>query len=270
MTDRPRRVVAFDNTGTLSDVVLSVAAVSEDSTFDSRVPDIPPDRPTALVGLAIEEYGGFDVDGPLSAVIRDQSIPVHLALSNVETTAGEARNAILQDQETPARVVLDEVRSLEAELSAEFATWCDLPIGVQLAVDLSGGRIHRIIAYTTVPRAAARSVLETVDDAGWEVHVVSGDRAPILAAVTEALEIPAGRVHADQSKRGKAETISRLRTDGADIVVMVGDYENDIFAFEKADRAILIAPEDGEAPPPSLAETVDVVVPTLRDVPDIL
>lgn len=270
MTDGPRRVVAFDNTGTLSDVVLSVAAVTDDSTFDRRVPEIPPDRPAALVGLAIDEYGVFVVDGPLSAVIRDQSVPVHLALSNVETTDSKARDAVLTDQETPARVVIEEVRRLEAELSAEFSAWRDLPIGVQLAVDLTSGRIHRVIAYTTVPRTDAKTVLEAVTDAGWEVHVVSGDRAPILAAVTEALEIPVSRVHADQSKRGKAETISRLRANGADIVAMVGDYENDRLAFLSADRSILIAPDDADEPIPSLAEAVDVVVPTLSAVPDVL
>lgn len=270
MTDESRRVVAFDNTGTLSDVVLSVAAVSDDSTFDRRVPDIPADRPAVLVGIAIEDYGAFDVDGPLSAVIQDRSVPVHLALANVDTTASDARDALLRDQETPARTVLEEVRSLEAKLTAEFPAWCDLPIGVQLAVDLSAGRVHRVIAYTTVPRIAARSVLDTVMDAGWEVHVVSGDRAPILAAVTGALEIPAARVHADRSKQGKAETIRTLQRNGADVVAMVGDYENDRLAFERADRSILIATDDADETTKTLSDIVDVVVPSLNAVPDVL
>lgn len=267
MTETARRVVAFDNTGTLSDVVLSVAVVGDDPVFDRRVPDIPRDRPAALVGIATEDYGAFDVDGPLSAVIRERSVPVHLALANVETTANEAREALLRDEEAPARTVLEEIRSLEAELTAEHLPWGDLPIGVQLAVDLTAGRIHRIIAYTTVPRPTAASVLEAVTAAGWEVHVVSGDRAPILAAVTEAFEIPAARVHADQSKQDKAETVRTLQADGADIVAMVGDYENDRLAFQSADRAILIASDEATE---SLEDVVDVVVPSLRAVPEVL
>lgn len=270
MTETARRVVAFDNTGTLSEVVLSVAKVSADPVFDRRVPDIPADRPAALVGIATDDYRAFDVDGPLSAVIRERSIPVHLALANVETTASEARDALLRDEEAPARSVLEEVRSLEAELTAEFPTWGDLPIGVQLAMDLTAGRIHRIIAYTTVPHPTAASVLEAVTAAGWEVHVVSGDRAPILAAVTEALEIPTARVHADQSKQGKSETIRMLQTNGTDIVAMVGDYENDRLAFERADRSILIASDDADETTKTLSEIVDVVVPSLSGVPDVL
>lgn len=270
MTDTGRKVVAFDNTGTLSEVVLSVAMVSEDEVFDRRVPDIPPDREAALIGIAIEDYDVFDVESPVSAVIQHHEIPVHLALSNVETTDEAAREALLADHHTPARSIVAEVDSLRAHLRAERPSWKDLPIGVQLSVELPDGPIHRVIAYTTVPRRDAAYVVSAVQEDGWEAHVVSGDRSPILAAVSEALDIPSERVHTDQSPNGKAATLESLRANGATEVVMVGDYENDRAAFGVADRAILISADEGATTHPTLEDAADVVVSSLAAVPDVL
>lgn len=270
MTETGRKVVAFDNTGTLSEVVLSVAKVSDDEVFDQRVPEIPTQRKAALIGLAIEEYEVFDVDDPVSEVIRRHQVPVNLALSNVDTTDQAARRALLADQKTPAGVIVAEVDSLRTHLRAERPSWADLPIGVQLSVELPDGPIHRVIAYTTVPQRDAAYVLAAVQEAGWEAHVVSGDRAPILAAVTDALDISADRVHADQSPRGKAATVESLRADGASQVVMVGDYKNDLPAFEVADLAILIATEDVADDHPALRDAADVVVSSLASVPQVL
>jgi soluble P-type ATPase len=269
MSETGRKVIAFDNTGTLSEVVLSVAMVSEDDVFDRRVPDIPADRPAALIGIAIEDYEVFDVEGTVSGVLQRHEIPVHLALSNVETTDEAARQALLADQQTPARSIVAEVDSLRAHLRAERPSWRELPIGVQLSLELPDGPIHRVIAYTTVPRRDGAYVVSAVREAGWEAHVVSGDRAPILAAVSEALDIPSGRVHPDQSPPGKAATLESFRADGATEVVMVGDYKNDLAAFETADLAILIANEEADSHP-ALQEVADVVVSSLASVPDVL
>lgn len=270
MTETGPNVVAFDNTGTLSEVVLSVGMVTEEDVFDQRVPDIPTDREAALIGIAIENYDVFDVGGPVSEVIQRQEIPVHLALSNVETTDEAARRALLADQYTPARAIVAEVESLRAHLRAERPSWKDLPIGVQLSVELPDGPIHRVIAYTTVPQRDAAYVLSAVQEAGWEAHVVSGDRAPILAAVTEALDVPPQRVHADQSPSDKAETLESLRADGATQIVMVGDYQNDLAAFGVADKAILIVTDEDADTHPALQDAADVVVSSLAAVPEVL
>lgn len=266
MTDNQRRVVTLDNTGTLSTVVLSVASIDADPVFDQPVPDIPADTPTALVGLGVTDLSVFDTDQTLGTTIETEGIPVHLALSNGETTAAAARRALLADESTPARVVLEEATALRDTLEAEYPAYATMPIGVQVAVALPDGGVKRVLAYTTVPRPEAADVVRSITKAGWEVHIVSGDRDHVLRAVAAELSIPEDCIHADASAADKARTIRALQADGASTVVMVGDYVNDREAFAAADRAILV----GADPPSSLKSMVDTVTPSLAEVPDLL
>ena len=274
-----RGVVAFDNTGTLSDPVVEWAAVSDDAMAETPVPEMPTDRPTALASVALDDYDVFDADESLGAVVAAADLPVTLALSNVETTAEAVREAVVADDEVPARAVIQQVEALIERASAEFSR-DDPPVGVQLAVDLDTGRIHRVFAYTTVPRAVAAEVVGRTRELGYEPHVVSGDATHILRRVAEEVGVPAANVHAYQSATDKADTLSALRTDGAS-AVMVGDYVNDRFALELADLGILVRegdPDDGPAdradgpadPDDGLADRADATVAGIEDVPAIL
>lgn len=265
--DENRGVVAFDNTGTLSDPVVEQADVREDAAFDAPVPEMPPDRPTALASIALDEYDAFDADDPLGAVVADRDVPVTLALSNVTTTAEETREAIVADDGVPARSVTEQVETLVERVGAEFSL-DDPPVGVQLVVDLDAGRIHRVIAYTTVPRAVAAEVVGRVRELGYEPHIVSGDATHILGRVADEVAVPESNVHAYQSADGKAAVLSEFRTASGGEVVMVGDYVNDRFAFEVADTGVLIRRDDG--PYETLADLADATVEGIEDVPEVL
>ncbi|MFB6112405.1 MAG: HAD family hydrolase [Halobacteriaceae archaeon] len=269
MTEAVSPVVAFDNTGTLSEVVTSVGRLSESSIFDAPVPEIPSAHPVALVGLAVRDHSCFETEETLAAVVEAAEIDVHLALANVEVDDTAVRSALLADTEAPARAVSREVNALHSQLETAQSARPEVPLGVQLVVGLAPPRIHRIIAYTTVPRPGARRVLGRMGAAGWAVHLVSGDRAPILAAVAEHLGIPPAHVHPDQSAADKAATIRALRR-RAPCVAMVGDYVNDRAAFEAADSAVLIAGDGDEPPPDALVSIADVVVESLDAIPDVL
>jgi soluble P-type ATPase len=260
-----RGVVAFDNSGTLSDPVVAGTETGDDPAFQQAVPEIPPERPAALVSIALEEYAAFGTDEPLGRVVDDAAFPVGLALSNVTTTPEDARDAVVADDVVPARTVAEQVEELVGEVSDRFPGR-EPPIGVQLVVDLDAGRIHRVLAYTTVPRPVAPAVVDAVREIGYEPHIVSGDAEHILHAVADAVSVPTANVFPYQSASDKADTLATLRGAGGDIV-MVGDYVNDRYALDAADVGILI--DDGGADP-ELTAAADDTVPTIDEVPEAL
>ena len=258
-----RGVVALDNSGTVSDAVVETVGYLDDVDLDCPVPAVRVDRPVVLVNVALDGFALLDTDAPLGRVLADADAPIHLALSNVEITEAEARRATLADGVTPARPLFDATERLRRRVVDEHGR-DDPPIGVQLAVELDPGRVHRGFAYASVPRPESRSTVEALRDRGFDVHLVSGDAAGVLEAVAAQVGIAPENVHAYQSPDGKAETVAALRERSGGPVVMVGDYVNDRLAFERADRAVLVC-TDGE-PDPTLARRVDAVAGSLSEV----
>lgn len=268
-TSRDRGIVAFDNSGTVSDVVVEAVGFTDDADYDVPVPGVRRDRPTVLVNVCLGDVGALDTDAPLGTVLGETDVTVHLALSNVEVddpvgaVETGVRRSLLADATTPARPLFDAAARLRGRVAEEHG-YDDPPIGVQLTIELAPATVHRGYAYASVPRSESRPTVEAIRELGFDVHIVSGDARDVLEAVAEHVGVPRENVHALQSPDGKAETVTALQglTDGR--VVMVGDYVNDRLAFERADHAVLVC-EDGD-PDPTLARRVDAVAGSLSDV----
>lgn len=258
-----RGVVAFDNSGTVSDVVVETVGFTDDADFDRPVPAVREDRPTALVNVAVAGPSIPDTDAPLGTVLAEAGEPLHLALSNGETTVEEARQGAFADIVAPSRPLFEATQRLRERVTREHGHEDPL-IGIQLCVEPGTGTIHRGFAYASVPREEAREVVAAVRDRGFDVHLVSGDARHVLESVAERVGVRVANVHAHQSPEDKAETISALRDRSDGPVVMVGDYVNDRPAFERADRAVLVCP--GTDPDPDLARRVDAVAGSLSEV----
>lgn len=256
-------VVAFDNSGTVSDVVVETVAFTDDADYDVPVPGVRTDRPTALVNVALDDLGVLATDASLGAVLGEVGTDVHLALSNVEVGRSEAARSVLADADTTARPLFDAAERLRERVAEGYGRE-DPPVGVQLTVELEPGTVHRGFAYASVPRSEARSTVAGVRERGFDVHLVSGDAMPVLEAVASHVGVPAGNVHALQSPVDKAETLASLRERIDGPVVMVGDYVNDRLAFERADRAVLVCRD--EKPDPALVRRVDAVAGSLSEV----
>jgi soluble P-type ATPase len=260
-----RGVVALDNSGTTSDVLVEVVGFLDDEDEDlaEPVPTVRVDRPVALVNVELADLAVLDADGSLAAVLAASGVPIHLALSNVETGAAAARRATLADDAAPARPLFDAARRLRERVVDEHGEE-DPPIGVQLVVELEPGTIHRGFAYASVPRSDAASAVAAMRGRGFDVHLVSGDAAHVLESVAARVGVPVDNVHPYQSPEAKAETVSALRERDGGPVVMVGDYVNDRLAFERADRAVLLCTE--AEPDADLARRVDAVAGSLSEV----
>lgn len=265
-TERPG-VVAFDNSGTLSRSDVEVLDVGGDPEFQRRVPSIPGHRRAALVSLDRTGFADFETDEPLGAVLQAGDHRLHLTLSNGDTTVEEAAAAAQEEGTVPARRVADAVEGLVRRVDPP-EPGREAPVAVQFVVDLDARRVHRVLAYTSVPVPDARGVVDAVRDRGYEPHIVSGDAPHILEGIAETLGVAPGNVHAYQSAAGKRHVVESLRSRYRGPVVMVGDYVNDRHAFDVADRALLVA--NGEDPDPDLSRRTDAVATHLGRVPDLL
>lgn len=238
-------VVAFDNSGTLSETTVVDETLASGYDWLKSVPAAPEKRGTfALVNVGFEELDRFRTDDSLGSVLDDHDVPLRLALSNADFPVDRAREALLASDGVPARTVADQVDRAAATAREQGRVIPEsdaLPAGAQAVVDVTDGTVVRIVGYTATPIAAAPAVVEWVIENGHVPHIVSGDATGILQSVAEAVGIPSGNVHAYQSADDKRETIESLGDDRP--VVMVGDFVNDRFAFEVADVAVFI--DDG-------------------------
>lgn len=261
MTDPRRGIVVFDNSGTLSEVVVEAVALVEDGVVDAPVPEVDPDHPCALVSLGGEDYTVFDTTEPFGSVIERDRRALHVALSNVEPTDAAVRAAVEAERSVPARVVTEQLRAVAERVDTNYPEWAAPPLGVQVVVDLHRESLEQVLGYTTVPLAEGAAVVEAVRAAGFEPHIVSGDATHILRAVATAVDIPPTNVHPYQSPTDKAATVRALQARGPGPVVMVGDYLNDTLAFEAADYAVYV--EDPDRSFPALAARADAVIEEL-------
>ncbi len=87
-------------------------------------------------------------------------------------------------------------------------------------------------------RADARSAIEELQQTGWDVRVLSGDRQRVVDAVCDQIGIDGAGI-GDATPEQKAAAIESLRADGAR-VVMVGDGVNDTAAMASATLGIAV------------------------------
>lgn len=266
-------IVAFDNSGTLSETTVASGSLSAEHAWAHPVPSVPVDRgEVALLNVGYETLEPFRTDEPLGRVIEDHDVPVRIALSNCDLSVERACEPLFADDRTPAYAVPAYVERAVARAAAKGCTFprtvADDPVaGAQVVVNVTDGVVVRIVGYTATPIESAPAVVSWARERGYEPHVVSGDSPSILGAVAETVGVPSENVHAYQSAVDKRRTVESLREDGP--VVMVGDFVNDRFAFEAADRAVFVD-HGRDRVRDRLAPLADVTIPSLSDVPDVL
>lgn len=90
----------------------------------------------------------------------------------------------------------------------------------------------------------AEEAVRTLQDAGVDVWVCSGDNDRTVRAVAASVGIPGDRVVAGLSPEGKADHVHRLQREGGGrgrrVVAMVGDGVNDAPALARADLGIAL------------------------------
>lgn len=274
MTAGPRRaVLALDNSGTLSrtDVADLQLVVGED--WERPVPEMNDGQAVALVSIDDDHLSAFETDRSIGEVVADKDVDLYVSLSTVECSTERARAALLEDTTVDARSLVEcvdiaiERTEARSDLKRGHASSA---AGAQIVVDLDGGRVVRLIGYTSSPVPEAGAVVSRTATAGFEPHLVSGDTASILHRVAQTVGIQDRNVHAYQTPEGKGETVRRLRETTGLPVVMVGDHVHDRFAFEAADLGVFLDHEEVPVARAALAPHADRELDELADLPDVL
>lgn len=253
--------VAFDNSGTLSEPTVVATHLVDGYEWATPVPEAPvTDGRIALISIGHDHVDSLRTSAPVGPRIESEDVPTYLALANADVTPREVRDALSSDYGTPASVVPDHVdRALSGspDHGASVA-------GAQLVVDVDAGRAVKVFGYTVTPLESAPEAVRWAKRGGFEPHIVSGDAEPVLYSVAGSVGIPNANVHSYQSPADKRRTVESL----SGPVVMVGDYVNDLAAFEVADVSILITGGDG--PDGKLRDAVDVELDDLADLPSAI
>ena len=122
------------------------------------------------------------------------------------------------------------------------------------------------IALADTLKPNARRVVESLEQSGLSVYLVTGDNPQTAQAVASSLGIAGSRVFAGVLPEGKAQKIAQLRAKGGR-VAMVGDGLNDAPALAAADVGMALG--SGTDLAKSAADVI-IATPDLRAIPRAL
>lgn len=202
---------------------------------------------TALERLARVDTIVFDKTGTLTAgraelVGNVDEVTLRLAAS----LAGASRHPLAQAlvRAAPSVAVASAVREVPGhglslatpagEIRLGSRHWCQAPAGTETGPELWLARPNaplRRFALMDRPRPDAAATVEALRGGGYRIELLSGDRAPTVAALAAQLGIDTWR--AGQSPADKVARIGALTGAGRS-VLMVGDGLNDAPALAAA------------------------------------
>jgi Cu2+-exporting ATPase len=205
---------------------------------------------TALERLATADTVVFDKTGTLTLGRPALADAEKIDPEALRLAAGMARNsahplARALAQATPVARVIEGTREIagcglallrpEGEIRLGSRAWCgieddDHEAAMELWLARPGLKPVRF-AFADAPRPDAAKVIAALKRRGYEVKLISGDRAPAVAAVAHALGIAEWRARVTPAE--KTAFLGALAREGKK-VLMVGDGLNDAPALAAA------------------------------------
>lgn len=221
---RPSTLV-LDKTGTITEARLKLVR------WDG------PDWVRPLV-LALEQESTHPLaDGFRRALASDTPRPAHPVVTASEHVVGAGIRGTVDGHEvvigSPAFVSRSVQRPVPGEWSGAREGFLATATPVWIAVD--GAAVARAWFGDPIRPDAAASI-RTLQDAGWQVRILSGDASPVVRAVGEVLGLPPEACRGEASPEDKLREVEALRAHGP--VIMVGDGVNDAAAIAAASVGI--------------------------------
>lgn len=234
--------VVFDKTGTLTTGhpavtdCLPIEALTTDEVSGNGRESL---TPTTLLQLAAAAESG--TSHPLASAIcqaaQEQQLP-GLEAEDFYTEPGLGVSARVGTRQVLLGnadwLTQQGVRILDATQSKVQTLASVGKTVVYVAVD---GILAGVIAVMDVPRLDAQETVKGLQELGFSVMMLTGDRPDAAAAVAQQLSINPNDVIAGVRPQDKAKAIAQLQAQGRH-VAMVGDGINDAPALAQADVGI--------------------------------
>jgi P-type E1-E2 ATPase len=102
------------------------------------------------------------------------------------------------------------------------------------------GELVAFFGLADLPRPSAHAAVELLQRQGIQVHIVSGDAAPVVRALAEQLGIPREYAHGGCLPAEKVAHVNELQAAG-EKVLFIGDGTNDTLALAAADVSVAMS-----------------------------
>ncbi len=242
--------LVFDKTGTLTtgNPSISEIKVFEDDCTESDL---------LRIAASAEQGTRHPIANALQSAAQTQSLTL-LPTHSVQTEVGAGITATVDD----ASVVIGTANWL----NQHEITWSDetqqildeLAVGSKTLVYVARNQSFLgVLAVEDELRADAHDTLVRLNQMGFAVRILTGDRQEVAAAIAEKLEIEADQFIANVQPQQKSEAIAKLQQEHQK-VAMIGDGINDAPALAQADVGIALHSGTDVA-----METADIVL--MRD-----
>ncbi len=230
------KAIVFDNSGTL----IERYRIIKDLNTGEFITDI---NSLSLIdnldcgALAILQFNTgclskLDSDTLISDLINDYHIQFTVSYSTRRLSHDEILSIINNDD-----AVISDITEGFSILKKQVPNM-EICNGTALILDCK----NRNIAYTiTTAGRFFNNAIFTVNqlkNRGYDIFIASGDRSDAIQTLTEFLDIDPSHGFPTATPLGKRDIVKSLRKD-YDKVVMVGDGQNDYYAFQESDLAIL-------------------------------
>lgn len=266
MIDMGRNAIVFDNSGTLVQRYKIIKNI-ETGEFITDANSLSIIDSLDCGALAILQFNTaclskLDPNIKISDLIKEYNIEFTVSYSSRKLDYEEVL-AIIEDSDAIISDITDGFIHLKNQVPH-----MEICNGTALILDCK----NKCIAYTiTTAGKFFNNAIFTVNqlkNRGYDIFIASGDRSAAIKILTEFLNIDSSHGFPTATPIGKRDIVKSLKED-YDKVVMVGDGQNDFYAFEESDIAILtIAQSSIETE--ELISSSDFIVNDLIEILNIL